>query len=60
MLFNLSTTPYAEIYLNPFKAAAASLGVEAIVAPVHDMPEFRIRRCRTGPRAEWRPDHDAG
>jgi putative tryptophan/tyrosine transport system substrate-binding protein len=40
MLFNLSTTPYAEIYLNPFKAAAASLGVEAIVAPVHDMSEF--------------------
>jgi putative ABC transport system substrate-binding protein len=40
MLFNPSTAPYAEIYLNPFKAAAASLGVEAIVAPVRDMTEL--------------------
>jgi putative ABC transport system substrate-binding protein len=40
MLFNPSTTPYAEMYLNPFKAAAASLGVGAIVAPVHDMSEL--------------------
>ena len=30
-LFNPATTPYADIYLNPFKAAAASLGLEAIV-----------------------------
>jgi len=36
MLFNPSTAPYSEFYLNPFKAAAASLGVEAITAPVHD------------------------
>ena len=28
------------IYLNPFKAAAASFGVEAIVAPVHDTSEL--------------------
>ena len=39
MLFT-STAPYAEFYVNPFKAAAASLGVEAITAPVHDMPEL--------------------
>jgi putative ABC transport system substrate-binding protein len=38
--FNPATTPYAEIYLNPFKAAAASLGVEPIAAPVHDMIEL--------------------
>ena len=29
-LFNPATAPYAEYYLNPFKAAAASLAVEAI------------------------------
>ena len=40
MLFNPSTATYAEFYLNPFKAAAASLGVEAIVAPVHDRSEL--------------------
>ena len=35
-LFNPATAPYSEHYLNSFKAAAASFGVEAIVAPVHD------------------------
>jgi putative ABC transport system substrate-binding protein len=35
-LFNPATAPYAEYYLNPFKAAAASFGVEAIIAPVRD------------------------
>ena len=35
-LFNPATVPYAEIFLNPFKAAAASFGVEAIAAPVRD------------------------
>jgi putative tryptophan/tyrosine transport system substrate-binding protein len=39
-LFNPATTPFANIYLNPFKAAAASLGLEAIVATVHDRAEF--------------------
>jgi putative ABC transport system substrate-binding protein len=28
--------PYAQYWLSPFKAAAASFAVEAIVAPVHD------------------------
>ena len=32
-LFNPATAPYAEYYLNPFKAAAASFAVEAIAAP---------------------------
>jgi len=35
-LFNPETAPFAEFYLNPFKAAAPSLAVEAIAAPVHD------------------------
>ena len=39
-LFNPATAPYAEIFLNPFKAAAASFAVEAIVAPVRDAPEL--------------------
>jgi putative ABC transport system substrate-binding protein len=39
-VLNPAMAPYAEYYLNPFKAAAASLAVEAIVAPVHDTPEL--------------------
>ena len=39
-LFNPATTPYADIYLNPFKAAAASFALEAIAAPVHDRSEL--------------------
>jgi ABC-type uncharacterized transport system substrate-binding protein len=40
IFFNPLTAPYAEVYLDPFKAAAASLGVEAIVAPIRDMTEL--------------------
>src|SRR5262245_37963618 len=40
MLFNPSTATYAEYWLNPFKAAAAPLGAEAIMAPVHDRSEL--------------------
>ena len=39
-LFNPATAPYAEYYLKPFKAAAASLGVEATIAPVHNTHEL--------------------
>src|SRR6516162_10151138 len=39
LLFNPETAPYAEIFLNPFKAAAASFAVEGIVAPVHDISD---------------------
>jgi ABC-type uncharacterized transport system substrate-binding protein len=35
-VFNPATATYAEYYLNPFKAAAASYAVEANAAPVHD------------------------
>jgi putative ABC transport system substrate-binding protein len=38
--FLFSPAPYDEIYLNPFKAAANSLALEAIVAPVRDTPEL--------------------
>jgi putative tryptophan/tyrosine transport system substrate-binding protein len=37
LLFNPSAATFIESYLNPFKAAAASLGMEAIIAPVDDM-----------------------
>jgi putative tryptophan/tyrosine transport system substrate-binding protein len=40
MLFNPATAPYAEYWLNPFKAAAASFAVQAIVAPVHSTSEL--------------------
>jgi putative tryptophan/tyrosine transport system substrate-binding protein len=40
LLFNPATTPYASIYLDPFKAAAASLGLESSAATVHDRAEF--------------------
>jgi putative ABC transport system substrate-binding protein len=39
-LFNPASAPYAEYYLKPFKAAAASFAVEAIAAPVHDTSEL--------------------
>jgi putative tryptophan/tyrosine transport system substrate-binding protein len=40
ILFNPATAPYAEYYLNPFKAATPSFGVEAIPAPVRDTSEL--------------------
>ena len=39
-LFNPATAPYAEYYLSPFKAAAASFAVEAIAAPVRNTSEL--------------------
>src|SRR5205807_6207895 len=39
-LFNPATSPYAETYLNPFKAAAASFALDATAAPVHDITEL--------------------
>jgi putative ABC transport system substrate-binding protein len=41
-LFNPATAPYAEYYLVPFKAAAASFAVEAIAAPIHDTSELEF------------------
>jgi putative ABC transport system substrate-binding protein len=39
-LFNPTTAPYAEYFLNSFKAAAASFAVEAIATPVRDTSEL--------------------
>jgi putative tryptophan/tyrosine transport system substrate-binding protein len=39
-LFNPATAPYRDIYLNPLKAAAASLTLDASAAPVHDTSEL--------------------
>ena len=39
-LFNPATATYFEYYMNSFKAAAASFGVKAIAAPVHDRSEL--------------------
>jgi ABC-type uncharacterized transport system substrate-binding protein len=41
LLFNPPTATFIQSYLSPFKAAAASVGVEAIVAPVDDMAELQ-------------------
>jgi putative tryptophan/tyrosine transport system substrate-binding protein len=40
MLFNPAAATYADFWLKPFKAAAASFGVEAIAAPVRDRSEL--------------------
>jgi len=40
IFYNPATAPYHEIYLQPFKAAAASLGIVPIVAPIHDLAEL--------------------
>jgi putative ABC transport system substrate-binding protein len=40
LMFNPPTATFVEGYLGSFKTAAASLGMEAIVAPVHDMHEI--------------------
>src|SRR6516164_7494220 len=39
-LFNPETAPYAEYYMKPFKAAASSLALEVISAPVRDGSEL--------------------
>jgi putative ABC transport system substrate-binding protein len=40
LLFNPATAPYAEIYLGPFRAAAAFHAVEGIAMPVGDTSEL--------------------
>jgi putative tryptophan/tyrosine transport system substrate-binding protein len=40
LLFNPATAPYAQIYIDPFRNAAAALAVEAIVTPVGDTSEL--------------------
>jgi putative ABC transport system substrate-binding protein len=60
MLFNPETAPYAEYWLSPFKAAAASFAVVAIEARVRDRSELESGLCRTGTRAEWWPYRNVG
>jgi putative tryptophan/tyrosine transport system substrate-binding protein len=40
LLVNQATAPFTEVYISPFKAAAAALGVEPIVAPIRDTFEL--------------------
>jgi len=40
IFYNPTTAPYHEIYLQPFRAAAAALGIEAVATPVHDLAEL--------------------
>jgi putative tryptophan/tyrosine transport system substrate-binding protein len=40
IFYNPATTPYSDIYLKPFQAAATTLGIEAIAAPVRDLTEL--------------------
>jgi putative ABC transport system substrate-binding protein len=40
LVFNAPTAPFVDRYLKPFRAAAASFGMEAIVSPVNDMSEL--------------------
>ena len=37
LVFNPPTAPFVKDYLNPFRTAAASHGVDAIVGPVNDV-----------------------
>ena len=39
-LFNPAMAPYAEYWMDSFKAAAASFAIEAIRAPIHDSSEL--------------------
>ena len=41
-LFNPPTAPYAQRFFEPFKAAAASIGVEAVASPAHDPAEIEV------------------
>jgi putative ABC transport system substrate-binding protein len=40
IFYNPPMAPYHKIYLEPFNAAAAALGIEPIVAPVRDVAEL--------------------
>ena len=52
LVFNPPVAPFVKDYLDPFRAAAASLGVEPIVAPVNDVPELETPLYDTGTRAK--------
>jgi putative ABC transport system substrate-binding protein len=60
ILFNPVTAPYADIYLNPLKAAAASLSVEPVIAPVHDRAELESVVAAQARAPNKGLNHDAG
>jgi len=43
LLFNPPTATFVQDYLTSFRAAAASVGVDAIVAPINEMSELQSR-----------------
>jgi ABC-type uncharacterized transport system substrate-binding protein len=51
LMFNPPTATFVEGYLSSFKAAAASLGVEASVAPIQDMHEVEFLVSASGPNS---------
>ena len=51
MVFNPQMATYVEGYLVSFKAAAASLGMEASVAPVHDIHEVELLISASDPNS---------
>jgi putative ABC transport system substrate-binding protein len=51
LMFNPTAATFAEAYLSSFKAAAASLGVEASVAAVHDMHEVEALVSASDPNS---------
>jgi putative ABC transport system substrate-binding protein len=48
-MFNPPTAPFVDTYLSSFKTAASSLGVEANVAPIHDMREVELLLSASDP-----------
>jgi putative ABC transport system substrate-binding protein len=40
IFYNPTTAPYYQIYLQPFMAAAATLHIESVATPVHDLAEL--------------------
>src|SRR5260370_29981346 len=55
-----ATAPFAEYYVTPFKAAAASFAVDAIAAPVRNTSELESVVAGQGTRARWWPYRYAG
>ena len=51
LMFNPPTAPFVDTYLSSFKAAASSLGVEARVAPIHDMREVELLLSASDPNS---------
>ena len=59
-LFNPATAPYAEYLPEPLQSRRCVLRRGGDRSTCSRHVRARIRRCRTGTRAEWRPDRDAG